>query len=108
MSPKFLENIKKSNLGLYYELLNINQTVQLMQKTSLSKSLSVLSLEASKAFNPLKNEDDALRWKQSHKIFTAKSSNRKSIEINDSSHYIFKSKPDIVISKISDFYNKSN
>ena len=107
MSPEFLTKIKKSNTGLYHELLNINETVQLMHKTKFPRKISVLNLEASKAFNPLKNEADANRWKKSHHDFTSVNSNRESLEIKDSSHYIFKSQPSIVITKIAEFYNRN-
>ena len=105
MSSDFINKVKQSSLGMYYELLNINETVELLRKIKFPKSIPVLSLEASVAFNPLNNENDALRWKQSHKEFTSKFSNRKSIEIEKTSHYIFKSKPQIIIKEIADYYN---
>jgi pimeloyl-ACP methyl ester carboxylesterase len=107
MSPEFLTKIKTSSVGLYHELLNINETVRLLKTINFPNSIPVLSLEASKAFNPLKNEEDAIRWKKSHQNFTSKTSDRKSIEIKDSSHYIFKSQPEVVIQKISEYYNKN-
>jgi hypothetical protein len=107
MSQEFLTKIKGANIGLYHELLNINETVVLMKSFEFPNSIPVLSLEASKAFNPLKDENDAVRWKKSHTDFTSKNSNRESFEIKESSHYIFKSKPQIVIDNISKYYNKS-
>jgi hypothetical protein len=107
MSPEFLSKIKKSSIGLYHELLNINETVRLVKSFDFPNSIPVLSLEATKGFNPLNNESDVLRWKKSHQDFTSKNNNRERLEIKESSHYIFKSQPEMVINKISEYYNKN-
>jgi pimeloyl-ACP methyl ester carboxylesterase len=107
MSTAFLTKIKSSSIGLYHELKNINETVRFIKSIDFPNSIPVLSLEAEKAFNPLKNESDGFRWKKSHADFTSKNNNRERLEIKASTHYVFKSQSKMVINKISDYYNKN-
>ena len=103
----FLNQLKEQKLGTYYEIKNIETTLDIMRATNFPSSIPVTDLVASKPYNPLKSIEDENRWIKSHKDFVKGYSNRESLTINNASHYAFKDNPNVVINSIVKTYTSS-
>jgi pimeloyl-ACP methyl ester carboxylesterase len=104
----FLSQVKTKKVGLYYEIKNIDKSLEVMRKTIFPGTIPVIDLIAETPYNPLKNDEDRDRWIDSHKQFTEGNNNRKSIIVNGAGHYIFNDKPLIVINAIVKLYLNNN
>ena len=100
LSEELMKSLKASRIGLYYELENIDKTLDLMRKIDFPSTIPVINIEAEEPFNPLKNDEDAKRWKSSQYQFVNNQPNRESITVNGSKHYVFRDNPYLVVNAI--------
>jgi len=100
LSEELMKSLKASRIGLYYELENIDKTLDLMRKIDFPTTIPVINIEAEEPFNPLKNDEDAKRWKSSQYQFVNNQPNRESITVNGSKHYVFRDNPYLVVNAI--------
>jgi hypothetical protein len=107
LPESFLSQLKEQKIGLYYEIKNIDNTLEIMRETNFPSTIPLIDLVASQPYNPLKSEDDENRWIKSHKDFTNANSNRQSLIINNASHYAFKDNPNMVINSIVKTYTNT-
>jgi len=103
----FLNQLKEQKLGTYYEIKNIDSTLEIMRKTNFPYSIPIIDLVASKPYNPLNNQNDENRWIKSHRDFVNENSNRQILTINNASHYAFKDNPNVVINSIVKTYTST-
>ena len=103
----FLNQLKEQKLGTYYEIKNIDSTLEIMRETKFPYSIPVTDLVASKPYNPLKSQNDETRWIKSHRDFVNENSNRQIMTINNASHYAFKDNPNVVINSIIKTYTNT-
>lgn len=99
-----LNQFKEQKPGLYYEIKNVGNTLELLNKTEFPTSVPVIDLVASEPYNPLKNDDDKQRWIANHEAFANTSVNRELLIINDANHYIFKDQSELVINVVVKAY----
>jgi hypothetical protein len=104
ISDEFLKKLKEQKIGLYHEIKNIENSIQLLKKTNFPTSIPVIDLVASNPYNPFKNEDDKNRWLEGHQDFVKNSSNRVLVTINNASHYAFKDNPNFIIYEVIKAY----
>tara|TARA_R110002126_G_scaffold290897_3_gene449402 strand:+ start:13360 stop:14271 length:912 start_codon:yes stop_codon:yes gene_type:complete len=104
ISDEFLKKLKEQKIGLYHEIKNIENSIQLLKKTNFPTSVPVIDLVASNPYNPFKNEDDKSRWIKDHQDFVKDSPNRVLVTINNASHYAFKDNPNFIIYEVIKAY----
>jgi len=104
ISEEFLNKLKAEKTGLYYEIKNIDDSLELLRKTNFPSSVPVMDLVASNPYNPFKNDDDKNRWIEGHQDFVNAQSNRALLTINNANHYAFKDNPNVVIYQIIKAY----
>tara|TARA_R110001632_G_scaffold65_10_gene277 strand:+ start:2523 stop:3455 length:933 start_codon:yes stop_codon:yes gene_type:complete len=104
ISDEFLIKLKGEKIGLYYEIKNIENSIELLQKTNFPTSIPVIDLVASNPYNPFKNEADNNRWINGHQDFVKGSPNRSLITINNANHYAFKDNPNFIIYEVIKAY----
>lgn len=100
----FLNKLKAEKLGLYYEIKNIEHTINTMHKTNFPTTITVTDLIASNPFNPFKNDKDKNRWIKDHERFVNASTNRQIVTVNNAGHYVFKDNPNFSIYQIIKTY----
>ena len=100
----FLNKLKAEKLGLYYEIKNIEHTINTMHKTNFPTTIPVTDLIASNPFNPFKNDKDKNRWIKDHERFVNASTNRQIVTVNNAGHYVFKDNPNFSIYQIIKTY----
>jgi len=105
ISEEFLNKLKAEKIGLYNEIKNIDNSLELLQKTKFPSSIPVIDLVASNPYNPFKNEDDKKRWIEGHQDFVKDYQNRTLMMINDSNHYAFKDNPNLIIYQVIKAYS---
>jgi pimeloyl-ACP methyl ester carboxylesterase len=104
VTESLLNQIKAQKIGLFFEIKNIGNSLELLQKTTFPSSVPIIDLVASNPYNPFKKDADKQRWIDNHKAFTDASLNRTLLMINDAGHYAFKDQPDFVIYQIIKTY----
>lgn len=107
ISDDFLKKVKDDKIGLYYEIMNIENSIELLRKTNFPSTVPVYDLVASNPYNPFKNEDDKKRWVEGHQFFVKDQPNRTLITINNANHYAFKDKPNFITYQILKAYTNS-
>jgi len=96
ISQEFLNTLKSDKIGLYYEIKNIENSLELLRKTNFPSAVPVIDLVASNPYNPFKNEDDKNRWLKGHQDFVKEQPNSALITINNANHYAFKDNPNLI------------
>ena len=104
ISDEFLKKLKDEKIGLYYEIKNIENSIELLQKANFPSSVPVIDLVASSPYNPFKNEADKNRWIKGHQGFVKDSPNSVLVTINNASHYAFKDNPNFIIYEVTKAY----
>ncbi len=99
---KFLPELKKSRLGLYYQLSNERETTKMMSTLSIPLNIPVVDFVHD--ISPFKEADKTAFWKECHKKFVE--SHPKSIGITafECGHAIWRQNPGLVINTIAKSY----
>ncbi|TGD79542.1 alpha/beta fold hydrolase [Hymenobacter wooponensis] len=90
---------KTEHRGRYYQTTNYSATVQAVRNAPFPANVPVIDLVAEEFFLP--NPEEATRWKNCHREFTAAQPNREFLTAYGCRHYIFQDNPDLVISAIT-------
>jgi hypothetical protein len=93
--------IKKQHLAMYYQSLNLRNTIELMKKTPFPPTIPVIDLVSEKNFP---DSVMAARWKHCHKQFADAQPNREGITAYGCGHVIFNDNPSLVINAIVKAY----
>ncbi|WP_316634265.1 alpha/beta fold hydrolase [uncultured Flavobacterium sp.] len=99
---KLIPEWKKNNKGTYYMSATILETVKIMSKISIPKSIPVVDFVNGIPF--LKVTEEIERWKECHKNFVANNPNVTGIVANDCSHGIWVGNPPLIITTIAKMY----
>jgi pimeloyl-ACP methyl ester carboxylesterase len=93
--------IKNNNLGMHYQSLNLQNTVELMKKMPFPATVPVIDLVAETNFR-----DSAMvaRWRLCHRQFADAEPNRQGIIAKGCGHVIFRDNPSLVINAIVKAY----
>jgi len=95
------EIIKSRGLAIFYQQLNLQNTIDLMRKTPFPPTVPAIDLVSQFNF------PDSLysaRWRECHRQFAAAQPNREGIFANECGHIIFRDNPLLVISAIVKAY----
>lgn len=93
--------IKNKNLAMYYQSLNLQNTVELMKKTPFPSTIPVIDLVSETNFP---DSVMAARWKRCHRQFADAQPNREGITAYGCGHVIFRDNPSLVINAIVKAY----
>jgi hypothetical protein len=93
--------VKKSNLAMYYQSLNLQHTVELMKKMPFPPNIPVIDLVSEINFP---DSVRAARWKNCHRQFAAAEPNRQGITAYGCGHIIFNDNPSLVVNAIVKAY----
>lgn len=93
--------IKNNNLAMYYQSLNLQNTVELMKRSPFPANIPVIDLVAETNFP---DSVMAARWKLCHRQFADAQPNRQGIIANGCGHVIFKDNPFLAINAIVKAY----
>jgi pimeloyl-ACP methyl ester carboxylesterase len=93
--------IKNKNLAMYYQSLNLQNTVELLKKMPFPSTIPVIDLVAETNFP---DSLMAARWKLCHKQFADAQPNRQGIIAYGCGHVIFRDNPSLVINAIVKAY----
>ena len=93
---------KKANLAMYYQSLNLQNTIEIMRKAPFPATIPVIDLVSEKNFP---DSAYAARWRLCHKQFAEAQPNREGIVAYGSGHLIFIDKPALVIRAIVKAYS---
>ena len=92
---------RKKNPAMFYQSLNLQNTVELMRKTPFPATIPVIDLVSE--FN-FPDSVSAARWKLCHRQFADAQPNREGITAYGCGHVIFRDNPSLVISAIVKAY----
>jgi hypothetical protein len=87
-------NIKNRDLALYYQQLNLQNTVAIMRKTPFPATIPVINLVSEINFS---DSVSTARWKVCHRQFVDAQPNRQGITAYGCGHLIFRDNPSLVI-----------
>jgi hypothetical protein len=107
ISDELLNKFKAEKIGLYYEVKNIENSLELLSKTKFPSSFPVIDLVAENPYNPFKDEADKNRWIDGHQEFVKEQSNRELLTVRNANHYAFKDNPNLVIYQIIKAYTNT-
>ncbi|MBS1603090.1 MAG: alpha/beta hydrolase [Bacteroidetes bacterium] len=103
MRERMLDTARLRNAGpgVYYQSLNLRNTVELVRRTPFPSGIPVIDL-----VSEINLPDSVLsaRWRDSHRQFVAGASNREGITARGCSHVIFRDNPYLVVSAIVKAY----
>jgi len=94
-------SIKSRSLPLYYQQLNLQNTVELMKLTPFPATIPVIDLVSE--FN-FPDSVSAARWRECHRQFVDAQPNRQGITAYGSGHVIFRDNPLLAITAIVKAY----
>lgn len=92
---------KSRSLPMYYQSLNLQNTIELMKKTPFPASIPVIDLVSETNFP---DSARAARWRLCHQQFAAAQPNREGITAYGCRHVIFNDNPLLVINAIVKAY----
>lgn len=95
------EIIKNRSLSLYYQQLNLQNTIELMRKTPFPPTIPAIDLVSE--FN-FPDSISSARWRDCHRQFAAAQPNREGITAHGCRHVIFQDNPLLVIGAIVKAY----
>lgn len=99
---KLIPEWKKNNKGTYYMSVTILETVKIMSKITIPKSIPVIDFVNGIPF--LKTTEDIERWKECHRKYVANNPNVTGITAHDCGHGIWMGNPPLVINSIAKLY----
>lgn len=93
--------IKNRNLAMYYQSLNLQNTVELMKKSPFPATIPVIDLVSETNFP---DSAMAARWRVCHRQFADAHTNRQGITAYGCGHIIFRDNPSLAINAIVKAY----
>jgi pimeloyl-ACP methyl ester carboxylesterase len=93
--------IKNKNLAMYYQSLNLQNTVELMKKSPFPATIPVIDLVSETNFP---DSAMAARWRLCHRQFADAQPNRQGITAYGCGHVIFRDNPSLAINAIVKAY----
>jgi pimeloyl-ACP methyl ester carboxylesterase len=96
--------VKSQNLPMYYQSLNLKNTVELMKKMPFPATIPVIDLVSETNFS---DSVSHARWTVCHRQFADAQPNRQGITAYGSGHLIFRDNPSLVISAIVKVYSNT-
>jgi len=90
------------HLGNYYQSKNLPKTIDIVRAEPFPVSVPVIDLVS--AHPPFSNQADVDRWRECHRRFVDASRNREGLTALDTSHYIYRDNPDLVVKVIVKAY----
>lgn len=100
-----LENLKKQNIGLYYEALAIDSSVVLIQQTTFPAQLPIFSIMAETP-NQFNDPAEVEKWLTCQKNFGKDDPKKAVFVARNSGHYVFYDNPTFVQEKIIQLYEQ--
>jgi pimeloyl-ACP methyl ester carboxylesterase len=94
--------IKNQSLAMYYQSLNLQNTVELMKKMPFPATIPVIDLVSETNFP---DSVRAARWRHCHRQFADAQPNREGITAYGCGHVIFNDNPSLVINAIVKAYH---
>jgi pimeloyl-ACP methyl ester carboxylesterase len=94
-------NVKSKDLAMYYQSLNLQNTIEIIKKSPFPATLPIIDLVSEINFP---DSAMAARWKLCHKQFAAAQPNREGIIAYGCRHVIFNDNPALVVNAIVKTY----
>jgi pimeloyl-ACP methyl ester carboxylesterase len=97
-----MDRFKTERIGVYYSLINIEQTTELMQQTPFPAHIPATVIGADFA---LYEGSDGTKWKECIRNFGMQP-NHSYVFAKDCGHYVFRDNPELVINEIVKLYRQ--
>jgi pimeloyl-ACP methyl ester carboxylesterase len=97
-----LARYRTQGLGRYFQAVDFDSTVAVVRRTPFPAQVPVIDIVAERP--PVADSSDAARWMRCHAEFVAAAPTREGITASGSSHYVFRSAPELVLAAVVKAY----